>query len=152
MKAALTLIPAQEAYDDLLRRTLAKISCDLERLVYIASLRDYNTGSYRHDGLSARFSPAIACQALEMAHRDIFYRVAALPLRELVKQMKTYLQASRENEDDVLRAWRRLEPYRIAVPMKVHPTAAALFISNLKLALAILPRLRQQPQACPSIA
>ena len=44
MKALVTIIPVQEAYDDLLRRTLAKVSCDLGRLIYLASMRDYNTG------------------------------------------------------------------------------------------------------------
>ena len=30
------------------------------RLIYLASMRDYNTGKYHHDGLAARFSPAVA--------------------------------------------------------------------------------------------
>jgi hypothetical protein len=152
MKTILTLIPVQEAYDDLLRRTLARLSCDLTRLVYLASMRDYNTGKYHHDGLSARFSPDIAREALEMAHRDVFHRVAALSLHELVKQMVVYLESSHERQNDVLRAWRRLEPYRIAIPMNVNTTVASLFISNVKLALVILPRLPRPGLPHPSVA
>jgi hypothetical protein len=72
MKASLTIVPVQEAYDDLLRRTLARIPSDLGRLIYLASMRDYNTGRYHHDGLAARFSPAVAREALEMAHHNVF--------------------------------------------------------------------------------
>jgi hypothetical protein len=151
MKPILTIIPVQEAYDDFLRRTLAKISCDLARLIYLTSMRDYNTGRYHHDGLAARFSPAIARQALEMAHRDIFNNVAALPLAELVKQMKNYFEASHESEVDVVRVWQRLEPYRVAIPLNVNPTVASLFLSNVRLALAIL-LLPQQALRHPSVA
>ncbi len=152
-KSSLTLIPVQEAYEDLLHRTLSKISSDMGRLIYLASMRDYNTGSYHHDGLAARFSPAIAREALEMAHREVFHRVAALKLRDLVRQMSMYLESCHEVETDVLRAWQRLEPYRILVPLNVHPTVSALFISNIKLALVILPRLREAaPHSYPSDA
>jgi hypothetical protein len=144
MRASFSIIPVQEAYEDLLRRSLAKISCDLGRLIYLASMRDYNTGSYRHDGLEARFSPAVAREALELAHREIFHQVAALKLHDLVKQMAMYLESCHEEEANVLRAWRRLEPYRILVPLNVNSTMATLFISNIKLALVILPRLREQ--------
>ena len=152
MKAVLTVVPVQQAYDDLLQRSLAKIPCDLGRLIYLASMRDYNTGKYHHDGLAASFSPAVARAALEMAHREIFYKVAGLPLIELAKQMITYLQSSHEDPAEVLRAWRRLEPYRVAIPINVNSTVAALFISNVKLALVILPRLPLPDRSHPSVA
>jgi L-alanine-DL-glutamate epimerase-like enolase superfamily enzyme len=152
MKAMLTIVPVQQAYDDLLQRTLAKVPCDLARLIYLASMRDYNTGKYHHDGLAASFSPAVAMAALEMAHRDIFHKVAGLPLIELAKQMITYLKSSHEDPAEVLRAWRRLEPYRVAIPMNVNATVASLFISNVKLALVILPRLPLPDRSHPSVA
>ena len=151
MKPILTIIPVQEAYDDFLRRTLAKIPCDLARLIYLTSMRDYNTGRYHHDGLAARFSPAVARQALEMAHRDIFNKVAALSLSELVKQMTNYFEAAHVVEVDVVRVWQRLEPYRVAIPLNVNPTIASLFLSNVRLALAVL-LLPQQALRRPSVA
>ncbi|MEQ1354543.1 MAG: hypothetical protein ABLT11_11020 [Candidatus Acidiferrum sp.] len=152
MKTVLTVVPVQEAYDDFLRRSLAKVPCSVARLIYLASMRDYNTGKYRHDGLAARFSAAAAGEALEMAHREIFYTVAALPLDELVRQILIYFESSHEAQADLLRAWRRLEPYRIAIPLGVNATAAALYISNVKLALAVLPRLPQPALSHPSVA
>jgi hypothetical protein len=152
MKAVVTIVPVQQAYDDLLQRTLAKVPCDLARLIYLASMRDYNTGKYHHDGLAASFSPSVARAALQMAHRDIFHKVAALPLVDLARQMIMYLKSSHEDPAEVLRAWRRLEPYRVAIPMNVNATVAALFISNVKLALVILPRLPLPDHSHPSVA
>jgi hypothetical protein len=152
MKTVLTVVPVQEAYNDFLRRTLAKVPCGLARLIYLASMRDYNTGKYRHDGLAARFSAAAAGEALALAHREVFYAVAALPLDELVRQMQIYFESSHEAQADLLRAWRRLEPFRIAIPLGVNATAAALLISNVKLALAVLPRLPEQALSHPSVS
>ena len=144
MTVTLKLVPEQAAYDDLLQRSLSKISCDLARLIYLASTRDYNTGTYHHDGLAARFSPDVAGKALEMAHRQIFYQLSAYSLERLVEQLQIYLDCSHESAADVLRIWQRLEPYRVAIPVEVNPAVARLFLSNIRLALAIW-RFRQEP-------
>ncbi len=144
MAATVKLVPVQEAYEDLLQRTLVRICCDLGRLIYLASTRDYNSGAYHHEGLAARFRPEIARKALEIAHRQVFYRVSAYSLEDLVEELRLYSEASRETPQEVLRTWQKLEPYRIAVPMEVNPVVARLFLSNVRLALAIL-RFRQEP-------
>jgi len=138
------MVTVEEAYDDLLRRSLSKISGDLARLIYLASTRDYNTGKYHHDGLAARFRVEIACKALELAHRRIFYRIAACSLEELVEEVELYLSSSRQSRDEVLQVWQKLEPYRVALPVDVNVAIAQLFVSNTKLALAILRRRQEQ--------
>lgn len=138
------MVTVEEAYDDLLRRSLSKISGDLARLIYLASTRDYNTGKYHHDGLAARFRVEIACKALELAHRRIFYRIAACSLEELVQEVELYLSSSRQSRDEVLQVWQKLEPYRVALPVDVNVAIAQLFVSNTKLALAILRRRQEQ--------
>src|SRR3979411_1417081 len=94
MTVTVKLVPVQAAYDDLLRRSLSKISCDLARLSYLAATRDYNTGTYHHDGLAARYRPEVAGKALEIAHRQVFYQLAACSLEELVEQLQPYLECS----------------------------------------------------------
>ncbi len=138
MGATVRLVSVQDAYDDLLQRTLSRIPCDLARLIYLASTRDYNSGMYHHEGLAARFQADIARKALEIAHRQVFYAVSAYSLEELVRELETYLLSSRENPDEFLRAWQKLEPYRVAIPLEANPTIARLFLSNIRLALAIL--------------
>jgi hypothetical protein len=139
-------VTVEEAYDDLARRTLSRISGDLARLIYLASTRDYNTGQYRHDGLAARFRAEIACKALEMAHRQVFYHIAACSLEELVREVELYVSASQQSREEILQVWQKLEPYRVALPVNVNVALAQLFVSNIKLALAIL-RGRPKPMA-----
>lgn len=133
-------VNTREAYDDLLRRSLAKIPGDLARLVYLASTRDYNTGTYHHDGLAVRFSPGAAQKALEEAHRHIFYKISSCSLQELVRELEIYVNSSRQSREEVLHVWQKLEPYRLALPVDVNPAVARFFVSNVKLALAILRR------------
>ena len=141
----------EEAYDDLLRRSLSKIKGDLARLIYLASTRDYNTGKYHHDGLAARFQAEIAGQALAQAHREIFCRLASCSLQELVGEVDIYVSSSRQSREEILEVWQKLEPYRVALPVDVNIAVAQLFVSNVKLALAILC-LRQQLEAMETSA
>ena len=134
----------EDVYQDFLRRSLSRINGDLARLIYLASTRDYNTGKYHHDGLAAQFDPEIACQALELAHREIFHRVAARSLEELVAEVELYINASRQSREEVLEVWQKLEPYRVALPVDVNAAVAQLFVSNVRLALAILTRRQEQ--------
>jgi hypothetical protein len=112
-------------------------------LVYLASTRDYNSGTYHHDGLAARYRADAAGKALEIAHRQIFCQLAAYSLEKLVEELELYLNCSHERPADVLRIWQKLEPYRIAIPVEVNPAVARLFLSNVRLALAIW-RFRQK--------
>ncbi|PYT58866.1 MAG: hypothetical protein DMG35_16160 [Acidobacteria bacterium] len=144
MSAEVKLVPVQEVYDDLVNRTLSRISCDLGRLIYLASTREYNTGNYHHEGLASRFGPEVARKALEIAHRQAFYKVSSFSLQDLVSELETYLRSTKENPQECLRAWQKLEPYRIAMPTDVNVTVARLFTSNLRLAVAIL-HFRQEP-------
>jgi hypothetical protein len=146
MTVAGKLVPVQAAYDDLLQRSLAKLPGDLSRLIYLASTRDYNSGVYHHDGLAVRFRPEAASKALEIAHRDIFCRLAALSLEQLVGELELYLNSSHESPADVLRIWQKLEPFRVAIPVDVNPAMARLFLSNVRLALAIWRHRQEQAQ------
>ncbi len=145
------LVPVQAAYEDLLHRTLSKISCDLGRLIYLASTRDYNSGTYHHDGLASRYRPEEAGQALEMAHRQVFLRLAGYSLDRMVEELESYLTTSRESPVEVLRIWQKLEPYRVALPIQADPTVTRLFLSNIRLALAIW-RLRHSTPTNPSVS
>ena len=134
------ILPADElnAYEDFSSRTLAKIPTAIERLICIASTRDYNSGVYHHDGLASRFSASATGKALQFAHIEAFHAVSAMPLRELSDEIQKYMKSSREEPAAFLNAWQKLEPYRVAIPMEVDPTIAELFVSNVKIALAIL--------------
>ena len=58
-------------------------------------------------------------QALREAHRHVFQKVAACSLEELVQELRTYVDASSQSREELLRAWQKLEPFRVALPMDV---------------------------------
>ena len=146
------LVTMNNAYDDLLGRTLSGLPSDLARLIYLASTRDYNSGMYHHDGLAGRYGLEPARVALKCAHKDIFCRLVALPLEEMVLELEIYVRMSREAPDGFIHAWQELEPYRVAVPMEVDSTMVQLFLSNIRIALEVLIFRQKHSQPDPSAA
>ncbi|HTZ32830.1 MAG TPA: hypothetical protein VMH31_10255 [Methylomirabilota bacterium] len=142
-------LDARKAYDDLWRRTLSKIPGDLNRLVYLATMRDYNSGRYHHAGLETSFGFVAAGQALEAAHREVFWKLAQASLEQLVEELELYVRNSGESTEELLAAWRGLQPYRIALPLSIDPLAAHLLLSNLKLGLEVLHSRRCPPSPHP---
>ena len=125
--------------------TLASISRPLDRLIYLASTRDYNTGFYYHDGLAARFSEEVVCEAIADCHREAFQQVLNAPLQDLVRQMDEYMASTHTSPRDFIAAWKKLEPYRVAVPLGTDDLTASFLFSNFKIALTILERLLDTP-------
>lgn len=135
-----------QAAEDIRRRTLSELPRSLDRLIYLASMRDYNTGLYYHDGLAARFSQEVACEALADCHREVFRQLVSCSLENLVCQMEAYMKSTHTGPREFLAAWRKLEPYRVAVPVEADPLSAQLLFSTFKIALAILEaRLNPRP-------
>src|SRR5271169_3535794 len=128
----------ERAAEDLRRRTLSEIPRSLDRLIYLASMRDYNTGLYYHQGLATRFSPEAACEALADCHREAFEELLSSPLGDLVEQLETYMISTRTEPAEFIQAWQGMEPYRVAVPVGTASLAVEFLFSNLKVALAIL--------------
>lgn len=133
-----TSIAVEDGLRDLQSRTLAKLDGDFARLVYLASTRDYNSGRYAHDGLSFRFTEGVAERVLAEAHREVFVNLALSPMKILVAQLEQYIDSGCARPDELLAAWHGLEPFRILAPEHDDPTTVRLFISNVRVALAIV--------------
>jgi hypothetical protein len=128
----------EAAREDLNNRTLARIGLEFSRFIYLASTRDYNTGRYYHDGLAFQFSEAVAAQALSDVHKKVFKDLALSPLEDLVDQLQAYLRSVGAESNEVIRAWEKLEPYRVAIPIESDPLTTSFFLANVKIALAIV--------------
>jgi hypothetical protein len=150
MKVDPKRLDVQQAADDLRRRTLANIARPLDRLIYLASTRDYNTGFYYHDGLASRFDEDVVCEALADCHREALRDLVSAPLEELVRQMDAYMDSTHTSPADFIAAWKKLEPYRVAVPVDTDVLTAEFLFSNFKIALAILEARRDnRPMTAP---
>lgn len=141
----------QAAARDLRLRTLSFMAHPLDRLIYLASTRDYNTGLYHHDGLASRFSEEVACEALADCHREAFRQLLTSSLEDIVSQLQAYMENSGIEPMDFIAAWRSLKPYRVAVPAQTDALSAEFLFSNLRIALAILEsRFRGAPPSAPA--
>jgi len=152
MPGRLSRTDVQAALEDLKNRTPCSMGTEFARLIYLASTRDYNTGRYYHDGLAFQFSEEAAEKALAEAHAEVFRDIALGSLENLVDQLQLYLHSVGADPGETLRAWDKLEPYRVAIPVDSDALTAALFSANVKLALAIVEfrqrsRHRQDPQS-----
>ncbi|HXX45998.1 MAG TPA: hypothetical protein VEJ38_14810 [Candidatus Acidoferrales bacterium] len=149
MNTATRRVDVEHAAEDLRHRTLSEIPRSLDRLIYLASMRDYNTGLYYHDGLASRFTQEVACQALADCHREAFNQLVSCSLRELVGQMEEYIRSTHTSPRNFVTAWRKLEPYRVAVPVETDPVVAHFLFSSFKIALAVLEARLRSAQSGP---
>ncbi len=125
---------------DLRSRTLSRLPGDFSRLVYLASSRDLSTGRYSHDGLAFHFSETVASKAMAACHTEVFDRLLFCSLEELIEELGKYISSTEVRPGDVLRSWKHLGSYRVTIPLECDEMAAEVFLSNVKIALAILQR------------
>lgn len=141
----------EDACENLRVRTLAKIPGDFARLVYLASTRDYNSGQYHHEGLERRFTLEVARRALASCHQEVFRRLLLYSVKELVDEIEIYVRSTGLPLPDIIRAWRRLQPHRVTIPLECSNLTVRYFDSNVTAALAILQsrqdRVRPNPQS-----
>jgi|HubBroStandDraft_6_1064221.scaffolds.fasta_scaffold577816_2 hypothetical protein len=118
--------------------TLSQIPGLFAQLIYLASTRDYLSGVYHHDGLEYEYGPEVTGEALKRCHTELFSKLLTLPLSELVDELDAYLKSSGTDFAHSLLLWDKLQIYRVTPPLDCSRVAAELFLSNVKIALAIL--------------
>jgi hypothetical protein len=128
------------AIADLRNRTLSRLPGDFSRLVYLASSRDLSSGHYSHDGLAFHFGENVASKAMAACHTEIFHRLVYCSLEELIEELRNYISSTTVRPKDFLQSWTHLGSYRVTIPSECDETAAEIFLSNVKIALAILQR------------
>ena len=121
----------RSAAADLFRNTLSRIETAYGRLSYLASLRDTNTGVYRHHGLTAVFGREESARALLESHERIFSEWNQLSLEEKYWDLKNYLATLGEESSRVIRHWRRSRIYWSYVPASASEAENQLFSAEL---------------------
>jgi len=117
---------------------LADLPNDLTKLVYLASLRDCNTGHYFHPQISQQNDSTSASHALRLCHEEVFARLTATPLSEYVTQLGGYICYAHADEARVIDTWKSLAAYRATVPLQASALDAEFFFGSVEAALIVL--------------
>jgi hypothetical protein len=126
------------AAGDLWRRTLEQIPTVYGRLVYLATLRNANSGRYEHHGLATRFSEDQAERVLNNSHEETFREWLALSLREQKGDLDSYLSSLDDDKRVVVETWLRIMPFRNLMPGSSSGVEADLYISDFRVLLELL--------------
>lgn len=125
----------RSAAADLFRHTLSRIPTVYGRLSYLASLRDSNSGIYRHHGLFLAFGREASAQALQASHETVFRTWLALPLTEKTGDLVAYLATVEDPQEVVVKYWKQSRVYRTYTPALATPAETELFIAELEVLL-----------------
>jgi hypothetical protein len=128
----------RDAAANLWRHTLNQIPSTFGRLVYLASLRDQNTGRYEHHGLSQVFDESGAHEALCQSHEASFSEWLCYNLEQQKSDLDLYLSSFQPDKRTILATWIRLTPYRNLVPASAGEPERRLYLADLEALLEIL--------------
>ncbi|MGA3328168.1 MAG: hypothetical protein ABSF45_27265 [Terriglobia bacterium] len=123
---------------DFEERSLVGLEGYFNQLVYLASLRDYNTGRYHHYGLESRYAAEVVDVGLRQCHVRVFEELVGLPLQEQTEDLLNFFESLKEDKARLVSVWRRLRSYQILPPEDCHPLALELFDKNIQIMLRIL--------------
>lgn len=125
--------------DDLWVRDLSHIDTSYGRLVYLAGLRNPDTGRYEHYGATGNASGGDANRALRRRHEAIFTEWVSYPLERKKADIELYI-ASIDQVDraELIDAWLRLTPYKNLVPASIQGPERQKHISDFEAILGLL--------------
>jgi hypothetical protein len=126
--------PAAELWS----RTLVQIPSLLGRLVYLSSLRDPNSGQYRHFGFSQRFTEREADKAIRRSHSNTFTDWLCFSLEQQRNDLEKYLDSLEGDRQTILENWRAWPPYLNWIPAQSRPADRELFRSDLEIVLDLV--------------
>lgn len=122
----------RSALADLCKQTLSRIPTITGRLVYLATLRDLNSGTYRHHGLIATFGRDEAVKALRQSHHATFQSWLNLSLKEKNEDFREYLRSVDDPQEDVVRHWLQSGVYRNYIPASAMQAEIDLFCRDIE--------------------
>ena len=128
----------REAAADLWHRTLAQIPSLFGRLLYLSSLRSWNTGRYEHHGFAQEFGEDAAHEALFESHERTFAEWLRSPLEEQKADLDLYLAGLTPDRAAIVDAWLNLAPYRNLVPASARDSERDLFATDFEALLELL--------------
>lgn len=128
----------RSATSDLWRRTLSQIPSIFGRLVYLAGLRNVNTGKYEHHGLALVFGEDEANRALKKSHAHTFQEWLAFNIEQQKADLSLYLSSLATDRRTILENWAQETPYRNLVPGSIRAAEKRLYLADLTAILELM--------------
>lgn len=133
-----TPLKRDRAAEDVWDRTVSQIPTTFGRIVYLASLRNENSGRYEHYGLSHIYSGTEADRVLRACHQEVFSDWLNYSLLQQRNDLEAYLNSIEDDRATVLETWLELSPYRSLIPADASAAERRLYLSDLELILDLL--------------
>jgi hypothetical protein len=130
----------RRAVADVWRHTLSQIPTVFGRLVYLAGLRNLNSGRYEHHGLALVFNADDASRALKKSHKQVFADWLSFDLEQQLADLDLYLTDLPEDKKTVLKAWTKFAPYKGLIPSSARGVERKLYLAELQVMLGVLRR------------
>jgi hypothetical protein len=127
----------RSALADLCKHTLSRIPTVSGRLIYLATLRDVHSGTYRHHGLITAFGRDEAVKALRESHQATFQSWLNLSLAEKNDDLREYLMGLDDPHEEVVEHWLQSKVYRSYVPASAIKAETDLFCHDLEMLLEL---------------
>jgi hypothetical protein len=128
----------RDPVSDLWRNTLSQIPSVFGRLVYLAAVRDLNSGRYEHHGLALVFGENEADRALRRSHIQTFSEWICFNLEQQKADLMLYLSGLMDERRRVIQTWLRIEPFRTMIPSSATKAESELYLSDFRMLLNLL--------------
>lgn len=133
-----TTLPELESSDEIWARDLTQIRTSYGRLVYLAGLRNPDTGRYEHYG-STTSTRTHASRTLKHIHEQIFNEWISHPLEIKKSDIDLYITGiDQVGRAELIDAWLRLTPYKNLVPASIQGPERHRHISDFEAILGLL--------------
>jgi hypothetical protein len=129
---------ARRVTEDFQQHSLARIEGSFARLIYLASLRDHNTGRYHHYGLETRFASEAVDEGLRRCHAEVFTDLLTLSLQHQTQDLLRFFASLKTERARLVEVWQQLRAYQILPPQDCRPLARELFSKNVEVILEVL--------------
>jgi len=121
-------------------RDLTNIETSYGRLVYLAGLRNPETGRYEHYGASGISADALdASRTLRKVHEQVFKEWIGFPLERKKVDIELYIAGIDQiDRVELIDAWLRLTPYKNLVPASIQGPEREKHTSDFEAILGLL--------------
>lgn len=120
-------------------RDLALIESAYGRLVYMAGLRNPDTGRYEHFGFATSSSSLLASRQAKRVHEAIFHDWVGFNLERKKVDIDLYIAGIGEvDRTELIDAWLRLTPYKNLVPASIQGPERQKHMSDFEAILGLM--------------